>query len=174
MYDTLLDPNSGHCSRRGGESLTIWIGYIFDYKLRQDPLLLPNGDLAPNVAKLKSSLRLENQQPFELWVRRKFSYKTAFDIRRDVLRKMGRSDLADRPVPTHVPGNQAYMDERVKALKAQAAARLAKEKKGATDRVSRAPSQRFARALGTHTPHSRLASPFTRRLLAAATRLIRR
>ncbi|KAF9558854.1 hypothetical protein CPC08DRAFT_691708 [Agrocybe pediades] len=96
MFDTLLDPNWGHCSQRGGRALTLWISYIFDYKLRQNPLLLPNGDLAPEVAKLKSSLKLENQQPFELWVRKKFTYKTAFDIRRDVLRKMGRLDLANR------------------------------------------------------------------------------
>ncbi|KAF4613686.1 hypothetical protein D9613_008035 [Agrocybe pediades] len=148
MFDTLLDPNWGHCSQRGGRALTLWISYIFDYKLRQNPLLLPNGDLAPEVAKLKSSLKLENQQPFELWVRKKFTYKTAFDIRRDVLRKMGRLDLANRQYRrmwreiehTFIWSDFQKSLERIKA--SEEAAKAAKEKKGARDLSSPAPSQR--------------------------------
>ncbi|KAF4617786.1 hypothetical protein D9613_006160 [Agrocybe pediades] len=116
IYDTIVDPSSGHRSRRGAESLVRWASYLFDYTIRR-PFFLPNGDLKPEVAELKSSLRPENQPAFDQDIRDKFSAEEVLQMRREVFRQMGRLDLANRPPPTRAPGNRAPL-EQLRALKA--------------------------------------------------------
>ncbi|KAF4613841.1 hypothetical protein D9613_008092 [Agrocybe pediades] len=94
------------------------------------PFFLPNADLKPKIAELKSSLRPENQPAFDQTLRDKFSVRKAFDLRREVFRQMGRLDLANRPAPTSPPGNDALI-ERLKAKAAKAS-----ETKGPDESVS--------------------------------------
>ncbi|KAF4613953.1 hypothetical protein D9613_008083 [Agrocybe pediades] len=118
LYDTIVDPSSGHSSERGNENILTWISYLSAYTIRR-PFFLPNGDLKPKIAELKSSLRPENQPAFDQTLRDKFSVRKAFDLRREVFRQMGRLYLANRPPPTSPPGNDALI-ERLKAKAAKA------------------------------------------------------
>ncbi|KAF9550180.1 hypothetical protein CPC08DRAFT_674909 [Agrocybe pediades] len=114
LYDTIVDPSSGHRSQTGTRDHNTWVSYLFDYTIRR-PFFLPNGDLKPEIVELKSSLRPENQFAFDQALRNKFSVKEAFHLRREVFRQMGRLDLANKPPPTRPPGNRAPI-ERLKAL----------------------------------------------------------
>ncbi|KAF4612224.1 hypothetical protein D9613_004233 [Agrocybe pediades] len=88
LYDTIVDPSSGHRSETGNEKYITWVDYLFAYTIRE-PFVLPSGDLEPRVAELESSLRPENQPSFDQAVRNKFSCEEAFHLRREVFRRMG-------------------------------------------------------------------------------------
>jgi len=92
LFDTYLDPNCGRVTSRGCVMLKIWISYLFEYTLRNQPVVLPNGDLEPEHAQLKSSLKPENQPIFDKVARglvKDIRADLGLEIRKEVFRKMG-------------------------------------------------------------------------------------
>ena len=91
LYDTYLDPNCGRVTSRGCTILQTWIYYIFEFTL-PEIAVLPNGDLEPEYAELKSSLKPENQPIFDKGARgnvKSFARDLGLEMRKEVFRKMG-------------------------------------------------------------------------------------
>ncbi|PPQ86334.1 hypothetical protein CVT25_005635 [Psilocybe cyanescens] len=120
--ETRLDPNSGLVTEPVTSIFEVWINYMALYTLRNTPLVLPNGELEPESEELKRSLKPENQLQFEEILRGKetaYSRLHHFKLRREVLRNMGKIDLADRPRPRLPPGNRQYIAEKEAAYEAK-------------------------------------------------------
>ncbi|KAF8056562.1 hypothetical protein FPV67DRAFT_642137 [Lyophyllum atratum] len=119
---TRLDPPSGRVHSKLNSTLTTWMGYLLLYTLRNEPAVLPTGDLEPERAQVLQSLRPENRPYFEAFARGGPREVVEHMIRRkEILKKLGKDEEARRPLPRSRPGNPA-LQARDRANRAKALA----------------------------------------------------
>ncbi|KAF8056569.1 hypothetical protein FPV67DRAFT_1677948 [Lyophyllum atratum] len=119
---TLLDPPSGRVHTKLNSTLRTWMGYLFLYTLRNEPAVLPTGDLEPELAQVLQSLRPENRPYFEAFARNGPRKAREHMLhRKEILEKVGKAEEARRPLPRFPPGNPA-LQARDRANRAKALA----------------------------------------------------
>ncbi|KAF8055964.1 hypothetical protein FPV67DRAFT_1679011 [Lyophyllum atratum] len=105
---TYLDPPSGRVHTKLSSTLKTWMAYLDIYTLRNEPAVLPAGDLEPERAQVLQSLRPENQLYFEAFARgERLKAKEHMLGRKEILKKFGKDEEARRPLPRFPPGNPA-------------------------------------------------------------------
>ncbi|KAF9560419.1 hypothetical protein CPC08DRAFT_708097 [Agrocybe pediades] len=121
LFEAALDPPSGRVTDNSYRLFVVWISYLFEYNLRNKPAVLENGDLEPDHAEVKRQLRPEHQDIFDCISRdtmKVIGQAAGLKMRRDALRRLGRHDLSEKPLPKYPPGNPEIR-ARLKALREQ-------------------------------------------------------
>ena len=88
MIELYLDLPSGRMHTKRDTLLSSWISYFLAYTLRNEPRVLPNGDLEQEHAEVVRSLKPENQPYFDNYVR--------FGICNRLLLAKGRKEVLEK------------------------------------------------------------------------------
>ena len=126
IITTYLDPPSGRVNTKLMRMLRVWLSYFFIYTLRNQPSVLPTGELEQEHAEVLQSLSPENWPFFEAYARNGSSDPKEHGIhRKEILKNLGyasflfpqqlewshmadrRYEEARRPLPLPIPGNPA-------------------------------------------------------------------
>ncbi|KIM42556.1 hypothetical protein M413DRAFT_26596 [Hebeloma cylindrosporum] len=113
MIELYLDPPSGRMHTRRDTLLSVWMSYFLTYTLRNEPRVLPNGDLEQEHADVVESLKPENRQYFYNYVRCGIQNRLLLAKgRKEVLEKLGRYEEARRALILPTRGNPDLLAKR--------------------------------------------------------------
>ncbi|KAF5376859.1 hypothetical protein D9615_007282 [Tricholomella constricta] len=112
LFDTLLDPPSGLRVLRLTLKLDVYISYIAIYTLRKYPVL-SDGELEPEHAAVRDSLREEHRRIFEARMNPggRLGWWAAVQLRRDLLKNTSRFAAAQRPLPLNTMRHMSIMEK---------------------------------------------------------------